>query len=353
MAHHLPPPLSQLNFSARIDHLSLSHVRRQPTWPTTGRVAWKSSSHDTEFTIHDPSGEDLALLALVYPKGLLTGLQVSVDIKPKKSPSDREHLKTLQTIMSEYVAKGLSPLSTKGVNRAFPGIYEACAQGGYDLIPPNRPLRGVKDQSLYGEKCDGVRVEPCIMMGPDEERAANVAALRMRLEVRLGACGLLYHGLERLCNLEGFKFHTKLVPYFQHAYDTRPRKWHWTEAEVRRLLSIMDKHRVPTTKPFWESVGVSENGLGSFLKRERARERERIHSYRHMAMNGRIGMALRRLQVNFAATEFACAFTDEAKAAREANTSMQASSSPVICSSPEDAGDMEFDQFLIALGLGR
>lgn len=349
MAHHLPPPLSQLTFSANIDYLSVSHVRRQPTWPTTGRMAWKSSSHETEFTIHDPSGEDLALLALVYPKGLITGLQVSVDIKPKKFPGDREHLKALKSILSEYVAKGLSPRSTKGVNRAFPGVYEACEQGGYDLIPPNRPLRGVKDQSLYGERCDGVRVEACIMLDRDEERAANVAALHIRLEVRLGPCGLQYHGLESIGNLEGFKFHTKLVPYLQHACDTRPRQWCWSEAEVRRLLAIMDKHRVPTTYPYWESVGASEYGRGG------SSERERLLSYRHMAINRRIGMALRRLQVDFAATAFACAFTNEAKAAREANTYVQESRSPAICSNPEgtSAGDMEYEQFWIALGLGQ
>lgn len=350
MAHNLPPPLSQLKFSAKIDHLSLSHVRRQPTWPTTGRMAWESSSHDTEFTIHDPSSEDLALLALVYPEGLITGLQVSVDIKPKKAPGDREHLKALQSIMSEYVAKGLSPRSTKGVNRAFPGIYEAGEQGGYDLIPPNRPLHGVKGQSPDDERCDGVRVQACIMLDNlIEERPANVAALRIRLEIRMGPCGLQYHGLERLCHLEGFKFHTKLMPYFQHAYDTRPRKWHWTEAEVRRLLSIMDKHRVPTTKPFWESVGVSAYGPGG------SHERERIHSYRHMEMNGRIGTALRRLQVNFAVTKFACAFTTEAKAAREAYAYVKASKSPVTYSYPEGSstGDIELEQFFVALALGR
>jgi len=349
-----PPSLSDLIFSAKIDYLSLACVRPQEKLRTSGRIVWPPSHQGRQLTIHDPTTADLAQLACLHPEGKIAELEVSVDISPKNSPNEQEHLDALQRIKSEYVAKGLLPKFVRGTNSGFRGAYQPCEDGGYKLLPFNLRVPGAKEQLLYGHRNDGVQVKVYIK-GSDNRRALPAMEHRVRLEVRLGQEGLLHHGLEHAIDLQNFKFRSKLMPYFQHVHDTRPRKWAWTRGEVKSLITHMDEWVARRDQPHWESIGV-----GAFLRGGK-RERAGIQFFRHLAVNDRIGQALHRLQANFSNGKFVCGHLKNAgknsmKSKSYAETSKSAMTYSILPGqdAPPEAvastGDVELDQLLSGLG---
>ncbi|MDZ4144875.1 MAG: hypothetical protein U1D29_10145 [Burkholderiales bacterium] len=279
--------LKNLRFSAKIDYLSIDGIDRRTLPGLDGKAIWPASRRGAKLTIHDPSATDLKLLQSLFPDDRMSELEVAVDIRSQPCQNDSEHLNALIWAKTDLVTKGLKPSFSEGTNSGFRGAYKPL-KCGYVLAPFNRRVPGSKEQLLYGHRGDGAQVK-VYLKGLDQKRQLPSHEQCVRMEVRLGLVGLQSHGLQRVSDLEGFRFRRELMPYFHHVQCTKVRRRH-TRSPETALLRVLFKKLNDIDTCHWNSVGV-----GAFERGGR-REDSGKKFERDTVMNQRIGQALLRLQ---------------------------------------------------------
>lgn len=279
--------LKNLRFSSKIDYLSVDGLSRVALPRLDGHPIWPASRKGERLTLHDPSASDLRRLQDLFPSGVLSELEVAVDIRSSPCQDDIDYLDMLIRVKSDLVTKGLKPAFNEGTSSGFRGAYKPL-KNGYVLAPFNRRLPGTQEQLLYGHRGDGAQVK-VYLKGIDQKRPLLTKNQCVRLEVRLGQVGLDAHGLIRINDLADFRFRRELMPYFQHVQGTKPRVTKARKsASVTSQVLFTKLQQIDTS--YWKAVGV-----GAFERGGR-REESGLRFERDTVMNQRIGQALLRLQ---------------------------------------------------------
>lgn len=286
-----PLALTEYEFTASIDYLTLTGLEKRDLPPLSGKAKWPPSAPG-KLTVQEPSAADVRTLADVFPSGVLYELEVCVDVRTaKRLPAERQD-ELLKGFKTEFVAKRLKPIFIEGTNNGFRGAYDHNIK---KTLPYNHRVPAAHQQLLNGHRHDHAQVKSYYKR-TDNRAALRIEKHRIRLEVRLDMLALDRHGLATVSDLLGFKFRTALMPYFTHVYGSRRPKAR--KSSRTALLRTVNTRQDAYDRADWERVGV-----GAFLPGGK-REKPNLIFKRDIELNERIGQALGRLERQFAVKKF-------------------------------------------------
>lgn len=280
--------LSKYKFTASIDYVTLTGLKRVALPPLDGKAKWPRSAPN-KLTVQEPSTSDLCALAEAFPSVFIDEIEVCVDVRTAQRMPAEERDKALRAFTTEFVAKRLKPSFASKVNSGFRGAYDPFLK---KTIPYNLRVPKAEQQLLNGHRKDAEQVKSYYKR-TDHNKALPAEQHSIRIEIRLGASGLNHHGLATLPDLLEFKFRKSLMSYFTHVHGSR----HRTPSSRKRtpLLCLMRARQDADDRPHWERVGV-----GAFLPGGK-RQKSNLIFIRDTALNNRIGQALGRLERSLAA----------------------------------------------------
>lgn len=283
--------LTEYEFTASIDYVSLVGLQRTALPPLNGKATWPPSVPG-KLTVQEPSAADVQALAEIFPAGILDEIEICVDVRTARQQPAAQQDEALKAFKAEFVAKRLKPTFIEGTNSGFRGAYDSYVK---KPLPYNHRVPAAHQQLLNGHRNDGAQVK-CYYKRTDQKKALPTQMHRIRLEIRLGMVGLDRHGLLTLSDLQGFKFRKELMPYFTHVYGSRHPKVR--KSSRAALLGMLNAYQDATDRADWGRVGV-----GAFLPGGK-RETPHLIFKRDTALNNRIGQALGRLERSFAVKNF-------------------------------------------------
>lgn len=277
--------LAKLTFSAKVDYVTVAVCGKVPLPELDGKAIWSPRNHYKQFTVHDATGDDVALLLASLGDLRILELEVAVDLRPAFGTTESACDELLCKAMHTF-AVGLHPLSAVAMDPSKRALYRR--RGARWLVRPfNRVLPLPTDQLLYGFRSDPVQVK-CYWKRTDQGKSLSSMAASARVEVRMGAEALALHSITTLAELHGFRFRKHLMQYFRHVRGT--------VRAVRNpdaLLSSLDNRD-------WQKVGA-----GAFVPGGK-RASESLLLARDHQVNSRIGQALLRLERSFRKANFVC-----------------------------------------------
>lgn len=286
-----PLNLTEYEFTANIDYVSLVGLQKTALPPLNGKATWPPSVPG-KLTVQEPSAADVQALAETFPAGHLDELEICVDVRTAQQQPAAQQEEALTAFKAEFVAKRHKPTFIEGTNSGFRGAYDHNIK---KTLPYNHRVPAAHQQLLNGHRNDGAQVK-CYYKRTDQKQALPSKQHCVRLEIRLGMVGLDRHGLLTLADLHGFKFRKELMPYFTHVYGSRHPKVR--KSSRAALLGMLNAYQDSADLTHWGRVGV-----GAFLPGGK-REKPHLIFKRDTALNNRIGQALGRLERSFAIKKF-------------------------------------------------
>ena len=290
-----PIDLKMLNFSAKIDYITIYTPRKVKLPAISGRQIWPRKYYGERLTVHDATSGDIDVLIGAFGAARICELEIAIDVRANKHvpASDCEGL--LQAVMVNIFARGLEPSRGQGMPKGFRAFYRRLDQG-YMVRPFNRGLPRATDQLLHGGRQDAVQVK-----GYWKRRDQGVTLQSheqvARVEVRLGSEGMFGLGLTSLTDLGDFRFRKNLMPYFSHVQGTT-RVIRGRNGKPNQILDLLLAKQHEFDDAHWNKVGV-----GAFLKGGN-REHGSVRFTRNTPVNNRIGQALTRMERQFRKTKF-------------------------------------------------
>lgn len=284
--------LKPLIFAAKIDLATFRTEGRLKLPALDGEVHWSRKKHYKQFTLHDPSPLDIAVISRLAGPLPLTELEVAVDLRPDLSVDADDRLNVLQDVMIEMFGRRLDCRQGKLMLSTFRAFYRP-AWGA--IGPFNRRLPLGADQQLRGHRSEAVQVK-AYLKHRDQGKLLPKSQWVARVEVRMVTEALSVHGLGDVYDLNGFAYRKMLMPYFRHMSGVRPLVNTMGTLMGAVLCLANDKRN----QMHWDAVGA-----GAFLKGGR-RDHLDVKFKRDIPINDRFGQALYRLETRARAQQFVC-----------------------------------------------
>jgi hypothetical protein len=250
--------LRMLNFSAKIDYITIYTPRMVKLPAVSGRQIWPRKYHGERLTVHDATSADIGALIGAFGAARICELEIAIDVRVNKHvpAADREGL--LQAVMVNIFARGLEPSRGQGMPKGFRAFYRRLDQG-YMVRPFNKGLPRETDQLLHGGRQDAVQVKG-YWKRRDQGVKLQLHEQVARVEVRLGSEGMFGLGLTSLTDLSEFRFRKNLMPYFSHVQGTT-RVVRGRNGKPNQILDFLLAKQHEFDVENWSKVGV-----GAFLK---------------------------------------------------------------------------------------
>lgn len=286
--------LDDVMFSAKVDFVTLRTLGRIELPKLTGKPKWARREQYKRLTIHDPTPQDLALVASILGPVPVLELEVAVDIRVRPGIAPPDRLALLKRIMVDMFAMQLDPRRGREMTSQFRAFY-SWLESGSKVRPFNLRLPPTGAQQLHGGRRDPAQVKAYLKV-MDQGCALHPDQWVARVEVRLSGLGLTTHGLDSIAYIPGFRFRKLLMPYFTHVKGTQRSK----RSKTLRgpLLETTNAYHHREDVKHWDRSGV-----GAFVPGG-PRQSDKIRLLRNVAVNGRIGQALLRLERQFRVREF-------------------------------------------------
>jgi hypothetical protein len=257
-----------------------------------GLAHWSRKKHYKQFTLHDPSPEDIAAVSQAAGPLPLTELEVAVDIRPDLSVDEDDRWNVVQDVMIEMFGRRLDPRGGKLMLSTFRAVYRP-AWGA--IGPFNRRLPLGADQQIRGHRSEAVQVK-AYLKHRDQGKLLPKSQRVARVEVRMVTKALAAHGLYDVYDLNGFAYRKMLTPYFRHMSGVRPLV-NTMGTPMGAVLCLANDKR---NQVHWAAVGA-----GAFLNGGR-RDHLNVKFKPDIPINDRFGQALHRLETRARAQQFVC-----------------------------------------------
>lgn len=299
----LPPslPVDDLLFRAKIDYVTVTNSGIKIPLPVLkGSYEWTRKRNEEPWflTIHDPTPEDLQIVAEVYENPVVMTLEIAVDVTPKAKLSPGEHTKVLESVFMAVAAR-FRPEDKALWDYGLRGSVNAI---GAKPEPLERRFARPDETVLYGHRGDIMQAK-LYLKTMDQKVLLPEYEKRVRMEITLRRWACMQFGLHNLRDLFGYPYRKKFTTQFRIV--DRP------EVRLTRGLTETEiKKREKKMLRGWRTAGVSKFAVGDVprdevlevhVARKRTRARAQLSAdqfklVRDKRANAKIGNALMGLQ---------------------------------------------------------
>ena len=286
------PNLHNLEFSAKVDYVTIETAGKRALPKLIGRPHWVASEHYKKLSVHDLAPEDLQSLSLIFPDGRISEIEVAIDARVSSKVDDRAvRAKCLESYYA-WVATHLYPYHAPHMSSRTSAYDPADGK----LKPFNFRVPSPSEQLLYGFRNDAAQVK-VYRKTVDNHIALTAMQESVRIEVRAGQQVCQELGLHNLRNLHGFAFRSLLSAYFWMAASAAPRHRRLSKVPIQNVVRDYRRKAIQReASAAWERSGVQGAIVVPGMHIMRIKP--------HRLANQRFGKALQRLQERFSRERF-------------------------------------------------